>query len=89
MKKLYYGVEFWSGRNTTTGDHNPRTGRMSIACDIQSFESISARNDWVDNGKITADMGGNNRETITKKKVRALCLGMSIVDYNEYLDYIS
>jgi hypothetical protein len=31
MKK-FYAVECWSGRHTTTGTPNERTGRMSNAC---------------------------------------------------------
>jgi len=85
MKK-YYAVQFWSGRNTTTGTPNEKTGYKSIACDLLSFSSKEARDSYVDKGKITCDMRGNCREAVTKKQARSLCLGMSVSAFNEHLE---
>lgn len=86
MNKKYYAVQFWSGRNTTTGTPNEKTGRMSIACDIESFSSKESRDSWVNAGKITSDMQGNCRETVTKNEARSLCLGSSVSEFNEHLE---
>lgn len=89
MSKKYYAVEFWSGRNTTTGEPNTKTGRMSIACDIEVFDSKSERDKWVENGKETSAMRGNCRESVTKKELRDLKLGWSIAEFNEHLEMMS
>ncbi|MGZ8220034.1 MAG: hypothetical protein ACXWT0_00150 [Methylobacter sp.] len=86
MNKKYYAVQFWSGRNTTTGTPNEKTGHMSIACDLESFSSKESRDSWVDTGKTTSDMRGNCREAVTKKEARSLCLGMSVSAFNEHLE---
>jgi len=86
MSKKYYAVEFWSGRNTTAGSPNERTGRMSKACDIWAFSSKAARDSWVDAGKITSDMQGNCRKAVAKKEARSLCLGISVGEFDAHLD---
>ena len=86
MSAKYYAVQFWSGRKTTTGQPNEKTGRMSIACDIEVFSSKKDRDNWVENGKTTSDMRGICREVITKKEARDLCLGMSVASFNEMIE---
>jgi hypothetical protein len=86
MNKIYLAVEFLSGRNTTTGTANPLTGRMSKACDLMVFSDKAERDNWVSNGKVTSDMGGNCRESVSKSAARKLKLGWSIAEFNEHLD---
>ena len=80
---MYYGFQFWSGRNTTTGNPNPSTGRMSKAGNLEIFSTKAERDEWVDDGKSTADMGGNCRESVTRKQARELCLGLTVAEFDE------
>jgi len=83
--KTFLGVEFWSGRSTTTGQPNAH-GRMSTACDLAVFSSKSERDAWVDEGKTTVDMRGNCREAVTKKEARKLKAGWSQADFDQHLE---
>jgi len=47
-QKMYYGIRFEGNENTTTGEANKRTGRMSIACSLVAFLSKKERRNWVD-----------------------------------------
>jgi hypothetical protein len=82
----FYAAQFESGENTTTGQPNSRTGRMSKAVNLMAFSKKENRDAWVDNGKVTSDMRGNCRKATTKKEARNLHLGMSVVEFNEMLD---
>ena len=82
----FYAVQFESGINTTTGQPNARTGRMSKAVSLMSFSSKDNRDTWVDAGKVTADMRGNCRKSVTKKEARNLHLGMSVNGFKEMLE---
>ena len=82
---MYYAFEFFSGRKTTTGDANPRTGRMSKAGYLGVFKSKAERNDWVNDGKITSGMGGNCREVVSRREARKLCRGESMSGFLEYI----
>lgn len=84
MKK-YYAFEYSSGRNTTTGQPNESTGRMSTAGRLAVFHSQSDRNKWVDDGRYTSDMGGCCRESVTSVEARRLHAGQSVADYNEFV----
>lgn len=68
MKRKYYAVEYWSGRSTTTGNYP----HIRIACHVESFESCSERQAWIERGKITSDMSGNCREAKTIKQLRSM-----------------
>ncbi len=82
--KNYFAVEYLSSKNTTAGTPNPRTGRMSKACNVEVFSSKTARDSWVSYGKITTDMQGNCRESITKKEAKELKSGWTISEFDEY-----
>ena len=81
----YYAVQFRSDRDTTTGEPNKRSGRMSRACDLSVFSDKKARDAYVENGKITADMRGNCREAVNKQKARNLKAG---IEFEEHIDYM-
>ena len=83
---MFYAFEFFSGRNTTSGEPNPRTGRMSKAGSLETFATKAERDNWVNNGRITSDMGGNCREAVSRREARRLCRGESI---SEFLTYLS
>lgn len=91
MKK-FYAVEYLSGRNTTTGQPNPKTGYMSIAIDSVAFTSKNERDAWVADGEHTSDMRGNCRAAVSLRQLRKLCLGMSIDEFDrlaEAIEYAS
>ncbi|MCD2452481.1 hypothetical protein GO003_019025 [Methylicorpusculum oleiharenae] len=85
MSKLFIGVEYVSGRKTTTGTPNPKTGRLSKAVKTELFTTKAARDAWVNRGKVTADMRGNCREAETLAGLRALHAGMSKKDFDEMM----
>jgi hypothetical protein len=83
----YYAFEFRSGRHTTTGEPNKKTGRLSIAGNLVIFASKEKRDAWVDAGKTTSDMQGNCRESVTRTEARNLNLGASMSEHIEYVEF--
>lgn len=81
-KSIVFGVEYWSGKGTTTGTPNKKTGYMSIAMDAKAFKNKADRDSWVNNGGVKL------RVAVSKKQLRNLCLGMSVTEFEEYLDYL-
>ena len=88
MKK-FYAVEYKSGKNTTTGTPNARTGRMSIATHPVAFDSKTERDAWVDSGKNTSAMRGNCREAVSLRQLRSLCAGLSVEDFAMHKQYVA
>ena len=86
MKHYYYAIKFISGRSTTTGTPNTKTGRMSVACRLVAFKSSHERDLWVADGRATYDMSGNCREAITRRGLRQKCLGMSVSCFNDLVE---
>jgi hypothetical protein len=79
--KTYY---LFAGQNTTTGQPNKITGHYSFHGRIYAFSSKSER----DAGYSHLD-GRNAQDKIVKggrTKMRSLCLGLSVLDFNGYLD---
>lgn len=57
--------------NTTTGQPNKKTGRLSI------------------HGRIVVGVAeGRNAVTGGRAKMRKFCLGQSVADFNEYMDFL-
>ena len=56
-RKFFYAVEYWDGKKTTTGEPNPRTWRMSIACDLYVFKSKNERDNSNSKHSIIAPEG--------------------------------
>jgi hypothetical protein len=93
MKKMsnsknYYAFQYASGLNTTTGEPNPNTGRMSIAGYLAVFTDRKNMDAWVSAGKTTSDMSGNCRRAVTAKEARSLHRGMSVDSYVEDINMI-
>jgi len=82
----FYGIKYWSRnkRGCTTGEPNTRTGRMSIACDIEVFHSKKKRDEWVKD-----DSPDNPRIAANRSLARAHCWGMDLDSFNEDIDYQS
>lgn len=74
-KRFFYGVSYKSGRSTTTGSPNKKTGRMNIAIDAKAFKTKKER----DNSGL---------EKVTRKELRTLCLGDSLSEFKEYVEMI-
>jgi len=89
MSEKYFAVQFWSGRNETTGDVNKETGLMNIACDIEVFSSKDKRDEYVlegDENIANLDFDGNCREVVTENQARQLCLGMSDDEFEAHIN---
>ena len=82
----FYAVEYESGRNTTTGQPNPKTRNYSIASGSCVFASKSERDAWVRDGDQTSAMRGNCREATTLKVLRKLCLGLSLESFRQRIE---
>lgn len=82
---MFYAFQFRSGRNTTTGEPNPRTGRMSKAGSLEVFATRAERDAWVAEGKTTSDMQGNCREAVTRAEARKLCRGCTMAEFNNLI----
>lgn len=81
----FFAFEFWGSRETTTGDPNPKTGRLGIAGYTAVFSTRERRDAWVEAGRTTSAMRGCCREAVTLKELRRLCFGMSVNDFNEHI----
>lgn len=82
--KNYYGFEFASTENTTTGSAHPITGRMSIAGRAVKFDTKSDRDAWVDKRAGYAEHG---RAACNKKQLRGYHLGMPVAEFEEMCEY--
>lgn len=87
--RKYYGFQYQSGRNTTSGTPNKTTGRYNTAGLLAVFTSKTARDNWTAGGKVTADMRGNCRESVTAEQARQLHRGMTMADYVEMVEMVA
>ena len=86
--KTFYAIEYASGRDTTTGDPNPKTGCRNIAIRAKVFDSYYDRNSWVLAGAHTLAMQGNCREAATLMQLRRLTLGLSFEQFSECVKHL-
>ena len=83
MKKLI-GIEFIGGnRSCTKGEPNPRTGNLSKAVNVKVFDELEDLMKWIE------APCNNERIEVTKTNLRKYHQGMSLKDYQEYLNYIN
>ena len=85
----FYGFRFDSGRSTTSWKRsNKKTGWCSIAGEIEAFETEKARAEWIEREDLytPSGLGGGERIAVSKTELRNLCLGMTTIDFNNYLD---
>jgi hypothetical protein len=86
-KRLFIGFEYWSGRNTTTGEPNKGPGkfhgRLSIAGDAKVFEGRALRDTWVESAPP-----GTIREAISKRTLRRLTSGLTAEEFNAVWQWI-
>ena len=79
MNRYFYAATFPYGRNCTTGEPHPTTGRMSIACRFHAFTTKRDRDAFVN--------CSFNAEPFTKKGLRSLSLGTSVKNFNDSVKY--
>ena len=80
MNRYFYAASFPYGRNCTTGEPHPITGRMSIACRFHAFTTKRDRDAFVN--------CSFNAEPFTKKGLRSLSLGSSVQNFNDSVRYV-
>lgn len=87
MKRLYYGFRYFSGKNTTTGRPNPKTGRHSIAGEAVVFEKKENLISWLKRQNRGGYSGrdGGIRERVTKSTLRWLLAGLTTDEFEESL----
>jgi hypothetical protein len=82
----FYGFEYTSGRNTTTGQPNEGFerfhGKLSIAGNAVLFDSRKKRDQWVN--EYCSSPGG--RIAVSRAELRRLCAGMENKMFSDYLD---
>jgi len=88
--KFFYGFRYFSGRNTTMGTPN-RQGRMSRAGEMEIFQTAAERQAWLDGERLSAPCGsgGGERIAVTRSQLWALCLGMTLDDFNREVEWKS
>lgn len=76
----YYAFLLWNeNRSCTIGLPNKQTGRLSIAGDLEVFRTKSDRRNWL--------CAHNARSiAVTKKHARKLLRGLSIQEFNQYIE---
>ena len=84
--KYLFAFEFKSGRNTTTGEPNKNTGNRSIAGQAHMFWDDVERDAWVVGNTINYDKNNDQRIRTSKQELRSLHLGMSMSEYEDYID---
>jgi len=78
--KHFYGIQFKDGMNTTTGEPNKISGRMSIACDIVVFKTRRKRGNWLANER------DKTRIPVTLKEIPRYHRGMKTRDLKKEID---
>jgi hypothetical protein len=78
--RFFYAVSYLSGKKTTWGDTNPRTGRLSIACKIFAFDKKIDRDQWV------ADEKEKIREKKNRRELAYLLGGESVEKRDEIIN---
>ena len=74
----------WAGQNATTGNANPRTGRLSMFGQLFKFKSRIERDKYVD--EYYSSNPSEYAVKVNKQSARQYRLGMSVSAYEEYLE---
>ena len=81
-----FAFEFKDGRRTTEGSPNKHTGNRSIAGQAYMFWDDVERDAWVVGSTINYDKHNDKRIRTSKQELRSLHQGMSVSDYENYID---
>jgi len=82
MRKSYL---LWIGQNATTGQPNTKTGHYSNYGYIVKFKSLSERRAFIDQWR--PNNPSEFCRIVNRKTARQFCLGMTMRDYNDYIDH--
>ena len=75
-----YAVEYLSqNKSCTTGTPNIRTGRMSKAVNVKCFDNKEDLVNWISKSY-------HNRDAVTKRTLRSLCLGDTQQEFELFLE---
>ncbi len=77
----------FKGKNASTGCSNRRTGRMSFYGEFIAFESKAKALKFVEDN--TTGYVGDICVAGTKRTLRKYYQGISVADYNEYMDQLA
>jgi len=80
MYRTYYA---WVGQGATTGTPNKNTGFYSMCGDVIAFDSRKARDNYCEQ---YSERHNSYPVPTSRRDARQYHLGMSVYDYNEYID---
>tara|TARA_B100000795_G_scaffold169714_1_gene127920 strand:+ start:1791 stop:2093 length:303 start_codon:yes stop_codon:yes gene_type:complete len=89
MTNHLFAFEFKDGRRTTEGSPNKHTGNLSIAGQAYMFWDDVERDSWVVGNTINYDKHSDKRIRTSKQELRSLHQGMSVSDYENYIDSLN
>ena len=81
MTTHYYA---WAGQNATTGNTNPRTGRLSMFGSLYAFKSRIERDKYVD--EYYSNNPSEFAVKVNTQSARQYRLGMNTAYYQEYVE---
>lgn len=73
----FFAFAYHSGRNTTSGQPNEKTGYFNIAGNLAVFSKKLDRDKFVDESEYVS---------VSAREARGLRLGMSVSDYEEMVE---
>jgi hypothetical protein len=90
-QKFFWGTRYLGGNRTcTTGEPNPKTGRLSRATEPIAFCSKKELDAWLIKERLSAPAGcgGGERVRTTLERVKREALGLSAESRDDYIRYL-
>lgn len=84
MNTPKFYLAFYGQPNTTTGQPNESTGFMSRYGNLYAFSSKEKRSEWLSDNET--NVANEVCCAVTKREARSYNLGLSIEEYDRYLD---
>lgn len=75
----FFAFNYWDTANTTTGEPNTRTGKLSIAGEMVVFSNKAERDHFAEK---------RGYKVITAKQARSLKAGLSIKQFEEFCEHM-
>ena len=86
MTNHLFAFEYKDGRRTTTGEPNKHSGNRSIAGQAYMFWDEVERDAWVVGNTLNYNQHTDKRIRTSRQVLRSLHQGMSVAEYEEYID---
>ena len=83
---IKYFYAFRGQLNTTTGQPNTKTGRLSTYGDLKVFDTRKERDCFVNDFEYGC---GVSRVSVNVKSARKYFLGLSVIQYDDYINNIT